>query len=253
MKPPVSTRQETIQAILKRSNRQAVPIRRSFVSPENPALHPPLAELVRRHDDRALDLYLLILAQASAGAFDVAHPAAVWARALGLDGVHGAASVSKVLTRLVHYKLVKRDRVGRKAHITLLREDGSGADYTHPATAGDKYLQLSHAYWTDEWDTRLSLPAKAALLIARSFSFARDFFLPIESAPKQFGMSADTVGDGLRELRKLGLLDQRSTYKKAPLVAAGFTTEYRYKLLPPFDKRSSPHSPLATATAPGVP
>ena len=128
----------------------------------------------------------------------------MWARALDLGGKNRAAAVSKVLTRLVNDRLVKRDRVSRKAHITLLREDGSGNDYTHPANAGDKYLKLSHAYWIDEWHKKLSLPAKAVLLVARSMP--HEFFLPIENAPKQFGFSADTLEDGVRDLRNHRLL-----------------------------------------------
>ncbi len=142
MSKPVITPQDTIQAILQRSNRRAVPIRKSFVRVAGIAGSAPLAELVRHHDVRALDLYLLVLAQASGGAFDVAHPAAVWARALHLTGETGAAAVSKVLARLVAYRLVARDRVGRRAHLTLLCEDGSGRPYTPPAEAADAYLQL---------------------------------------------------------------------------------------------------------------
>lgn len=256
MSKPVITPQDTIQAILQRSNRRAVPIRKSFVRVAGIAGSAPLAELVRHHDVRALDLYLLVLAQASGGAFDVAHPAAVWARALHLTGETGAAAVSKVLARLVAYRLVARDRVGRRAHLTLLCEDGSGRPYTHPAEAADAYLQLPHSYWLGEWHTRLTLPGKAALLVARSLP--DDFFLPIESAPKQFGLSADTLGDGLRELIAVKLLQRRTIYKPDPLSAVGYKTEYRYKLSSPFHRTSKARIGSAAAatpppTAPGFP
>ncbi|MGH2391142.1 MAG: hypothetical protein ACRDIE_23345 [Chloroflexota bacterium] len=199
-----------------------------------------MAEMVRHHDERAVDLYLLVLAQASAGEFDVTFPAAVWVRALSLDNENGATAISKTLARLVAYKLVKRDRVRRRAHITLLCEDGSGEPYTHPGRAKDAYLQLPHAYWVQEWHRQLTLPAKAALLI--SLSLPRDFFLPIESARKQFSISSDTLGEGMRELRRYELLDQRTITKADPLTAAGYRTEYWYQLRPPFDQLSSSRS-----------
>lgn len=255
-KRTIVTPQDTIRAILQRSNRQAVPIRKSFLRGVSASGRSPLADLVRHHDTRALDLYLLVLAQASGGAFDVVHPAAVWARALHLTDATGAAAVSKVLARLVDYRLIARDRLGRRAHLTLLCEDGSGRSYTHPAVATDRYLQLSHAYWLDGWDTKLTLPGKAALLVARSLP--SDFFLPIESAPKQFGISADTLGDGLRELVTGKLLDRRTVYKPDPLSAVGYKEEYHYTLLAPFHRPSKARSGSAAAampppTAPGAP
>ena len=129
----------------------------------------PLAEFVRRHDDRALQFLLLILAAASrdvtTGAFDVTLAAETWARMLGLRGAAPASAVSKVLARLIDDRLVKRDIRRRQAHITLLREDGSGEDYSRPKA---KYLQLPHAYWIDGWHSKFSLAAKAALLVALS-------------------------------------------------------------------------------------
>lgn len=241
------TPQATIEAMLKRSHRQEVPIRRSFVRRENNNGRPPLAELVHRHDDRALDLYLLILAQASAGAFDVSYPAAVWARALSLGNKDGAAAVSKVLARLVDAKLVKRDRVGRKAHITLLHESGSGDAYTHPGQVRDKYLKLPHAYWTDGWSSKLALPGKAALLVARSMPAT--FFLSIETAPKQFGFSADTLEDGLRELRAHGLLDRWTIQEPDPLTVVGYRLDFRYKLRSPLEHPSRSRAPGAGAAA----
>ena len=54
--------------------------------------------LLRAHDERGLDLYLLLRAAASADPWDVARPAPVWSRALGLPTPHddGTATVSKV-------------------------------------------------------------------------------------------------------------------------------------------------------------
>lgn len=244
-----ATRRETIEAILKRSNRHAVPIRRSFVQRAKGGPRPPLAEMVRRHDDRALDFYLLILAQASAGAFDVSRPAPVWARALGVVGKNPAAAVSKLLARLVADRLVKRDRVGRQAHVTLLREDGSGAPYTHPGQVRDKYLQLPHAYWLEEWNDKLTFAGKAALLIARSMP--AEFFLVVENAPNQFGISADSLAEGLAALRGHNLLHRWTIYPTDPDDARGYREEHRYELRPPFAQRA--RAARIAPAAPGNP
>ena len=245
--PPTVTSGDTIRAILKRAGRRAVPIRRSFLQRENRERpSPPLAEMVRRHDSRGLDLYLIVLAQASAGEFDVTHPAAVWARALGIEGENPRIAVSKAMGRLLAYELIKRDRVGRRAHIKLLREDGSGQAYEHPAESRDKYLQLPHGYWEGAWHKELSLAAKAGLLIA--LSLPPEFFLVIESGPSRFGVSADTLERGLSELQRKGLLSRRSIYKPDPLTDLGYRTEFRYWLREPC-RRARPTSELVDEPA----
>lgn len=235
-KPAIPTPQETIKAILARSGRDAVPIRRLFLqaAADTSSSPPPLSKIVHAHDARALDLYLLILAQASSGEFDVTHPAAVWARALGMPSGKKPGGVSKVLSRLLSYGLISRNRVRRLAHITLLMENGSGEPYTRPGARGN-YLQLPHAYWLDSWHLKLSLPAKVALLIARSLP--PNFFLYPEASPKQFRLSPDTVSRGLHELLNTHSLLKRSTdFKQDPLTTLGYRAEFRYNLQPPFNK-----------------
>lgn len=69
----------------------------------------PISKLCSHHDDRGLDLYLLVHAAASAAPFDVVLPAPVWARSLGLSGSASARStVSKAFTRLVELNLAVR-------------------------------------------------------------------------------------------------------------------------------------------------
>lgn len=252
---PKITSLDTIKALLDRSNRQAAPIRRSFLQQgvQDKPKAGPLATLVRRHDERALDLYLLILAAASAEPFNVRHHSAVWARMLYLEQPTGRVAVSKTLARLeTTYRLIERQRVSRLARIILLREDGTGEPYLHPADSqpAEPYLQLPHEYWLQKWNRKLKLPGKAVLLIA--LSLRPGFPLPGERAQEWYGISEDTVLTGLRELRDHGLLDYQLKYKLAPLAPEGVTREWRYTLQRPFSRSrrrlaSSPARPAEVA------
>src|SRR5512132_1740037 len=125
---PTPTQQETIEDLLTRSKRRELPIRWSFVQ-RGSRLRPepgPLAQFVSHHEGRALDLYLLLQAVASAAPWNVDLPAGVWARMLGLPGDNGPLAVSKIWKRLEDRGLIARDRVRRHASVTLLCEDCTG-------------------------------------------------------------------------------------------------------------------------------
>lgn len=230
--------QETVLALLERSNRTDVPIRRSFVQlPVRGGGAGPLASFVHDRRVRALDLYLLVHAVASAPPFKASFPAAVWARALGLSpGSSSETLISRTWTWLDQRRLIESQRVGRKREITLLREDGSGEPYRHPGEEGaadrGHYFKLPHSYWEGNFHNRLSLPAKAILLIA--LSLQDDFLLPTERGRDWYGLSRDTVRKGLRDLRLPGLLVMREEMKFAPLTKLGYTNQRRYRLKPPF-------------------
>jgi hypothetical protein len=237
-RPPTPTQQETIEELLARSKRNAVPIRWSFVQ-RGTRKRPqpgPLAEFVGHHDERALDLYLLAHAAASAARWNVDLPAGVWARMLGLDDPGGRSAVSKTWKRLEDRGLIDRARLRRRASITLLREDGDGHPYTHPGagpkSAREPYLKLPYAYWEDGWYRKLRLPGKAMLLIA--LSLEDDFILPEDKATPWYGISPDFAGDGLRALRKLEVLASKTDYRSSPLTVIGWTEERSYTLQPPF-------------------
>ncbi len=126
-------------------------------------------------------------------------------------------------------KLVTRRRSGRLAVITSLREDGSGEPYTGPTGKnGDTYLQLPLAYWLDGYDQRLSLRAKAMLMICLTL---QDWSpLPAERVPAWYGLSADTAQRGLDELRDARLIVRRVTWRREPLLAYGFTKIHEYSV-----------------------
>jgi hypothetical protein len=158
--------------------------------------------------------------------------------------------ISKAWARLEELKLIRRGRRGQLASITVLKEDGSGSGYTHPGgSRDDPYLRLPFDYWEDGWDTNLSLPGKAALLIA--LSQPEWFGLPEERAQDWYGLSGDTLGRGLAELRRALVLEARPYFKKAPLAPAGYTKQLQYRLRPPFHKRRAKEA--ATVTPPPLP
>ncbi len=160
--------------MLAQSGRGIVPIRKTFVQQgERGKRTPgPLAGFVSSHDGRGFDAYVFVHALASADPWNCDYPAGMWVRSLGLEDAAEPASarsaVSKVMKRLEDRQLIARSRVGRRASITLLKEDGSGDAYEHPHTAGDgeNWLQLPHAYWLQQFHLSLSLPGKAMLLVA---------------------------------------------------------------------------------------
>lgn len=237
-KHPAATPLETIDALLTRSKRSNLPLRQSFVQQgRGKSRSPgPAAAFLTRRDPRALDLYLLIHAVASAEPYDVTLPAATWARALNLsiDKTGNATkssrtAVSKALARLEKLQLITRSRKGKRSCITILDEGGHGEPYKRPAT---RYFKLPYDYWREEWHLKLVSSEKFVLLV--SLSLKDGFPLPAERAPDWYGVSADSVQKGLSGLRQHGLLQFESIPRKAPLAPRGFTEQRLYTLQPPF-------------------
>lgn len=229
---PVASPKETVVALLNRSRRAAVPLRKTFLQRKRgrTSAAGPLAQFITNGDERGLDLFLLTVAMSSAEPWSVTEAAQLWARALRHSGRDAtSASLSKLWSRLEDRKLITRSRDGRRVVVTLMKEDASGESYSHPGKApADPYLKLPHAYWTEDWCQVLSLPAKAMLLVA--LSLPAGFVMPAEKMPAWYGLSADTAQRGLNELIKHELIGYDSRRKAAPLAPHGFTSERRYTL-----------------------
>lgn len=231
---------DTVDAIASSAQREFIPIRKSFVQRKvgGQSAPGPFAEFVTAGDRTGLLLYLLALTKASTEPWDVALHSAVWARALGFPeptSKTARSRISKAWSRLVDRQLVERGRKNRLAKLTLLREDGSGEDYSRPSS---NFFKVPHSLWiegpsgNERWYQVLALSEVALLLIA--LNNADDFPLPAERAPNYYGISADTVVRGTHGLRKLGLLEWRRKRITAPLAPEGFSYENRYTLKPPF-------------------
>ena len=238
---PVATSHETVLAIAERSGRTLTPVRSQFVQAERTdAATPrsgPLAKFMRAGDRRALIAYLLVLTAASSEPWDVRHPAAVWARALAIDVERPAAAMSKIWKRLDDRGLVARTRSRRQVLLTPLREDGSGDAYTRPdgQARADRFLRLDHAFWEEEWYARLSLPAVGMLLVA--LAEKPGFELPYERGPSWYGISADSISRGFRELSEAGLISHTVRYRPEPLSATGYVEVRRWNVQEPFSRR----------------
>jgi hypothetical protein len=237
--PPTATQHDTILAILEESQRPGrVPLRSAFCQrPRGQTPRSgPLAEFVRRGRETTLEQYLLLLAWASKAPFDVRRDSRIWARACGLaSDESGRAAVSRGWRFMRSLNLVDVERASRLARVTPLREDGSGARYSHPGSVRHSYVQLPFEYWTERHYETLTLPGKALLLIA--LTLQDDFTLPADRGPAWYGLSASTVERGLRELRRADLLRAHRVRVNAPLAPEGYTFVNQYTLLPPYGSK----------------
>jgi hypothetical protein len=236
----VATAHETIDALVTRSGREAIPVRRTFVQQKEhgKSVPGPFAQFVSSNDRFGLLLYLLLLTCASAPPFDVGLHSAVWARGLAVPDPTSATArtrVSKAWARMAARNLIERGRRHRIATVTPLNEDGSGDAYTRPSTS---FMSIDHRIWTEgpsstqRWYEVLNLAELAALVIAHMNG--DDFALPAERVPDYYGISPDTFQRGVSGLKKRELLDDRWSRKAAPLAPEGYTYEHRYTLDPPF-------------------
>jgi hypothetical protein len=193
----------------------------------------------RKH--RALLLYLLILTSwpwLSRNKVPLA--AAVWVRALTgpYDAKNAptwsASTLSRALGDLETLELIeKRDRVKRRSHIIPRREDGADA-YTIPDGLNDRYntyFTLPDSFWNTGLFAKLSFPGLVMLLIvAKETSQKAEMYIPHEKGPDWYGISPGTVKNGINNLRKLDLLDEREEWRKAPLSPTGLTQRIWYSL-----------------------
>jgi hypothetical protein len=253
---PSNEQQATIEALLDASKRKSrrVNIRNTFVQlgTQDHPVPGQLAAMVKAHDERALDLYLLHRALVSKEPW-TSRPllSEVWARALSVDtdADGGIAVVSKAWSRLdKKYKLIDRSKSGRIAVFTALREDGTRDPYTSPdgKTQAERFFTLPFEYWLAEqaWYRSLPMHAKAVLLIGSTLK--ADFILPTERAKDWYGISTETAQRGLQHLQEVKLLHRRTVVKPNPLAKNMITQEYHYTLHPPFGRVGKTTRPALT-------
>ncbi|MDK1477061.1 hypothetical protein QNO07_27320 [Streptomyces sp. 549] len=239
----------TIEMILIRSKRKnrTVPIRRAFVQlGDAPDTRPgPLRSLVASHQERALDLYLLVAAITGANDHSVTEWSTTWARTIGIsDEKTGASAVSRSWKALKDLGLITTARGSqRRTTVTKRMEDGSGP-YAPPENAGEKYLQLPFEYWEEGLHTKLSLPGKAMLLIALA-QRKNKFTLVQARISEWYGLAQKTVATGIDDLVENGVLEPAGfEYFDTLAVRSGRGSRPLYRLVRPFHQRGLPPTDL---------
>ncbi len=230
---PIASAQETLDDLLRfsRQRRRATPLRRAFLQVPRASSSPgPMHLFVAARRGLALDLYLLLHCGAAAAPWDVALPAMAWARALDRSQTLASeTTISKNWTWLEQQRLVRSKRSRRLRKVYLLREDGSGEEYARPASGENHgYFNLPFAYFTQRWHAKLSLRAKATLLIC--LAQQPRFELRTEHATAWYGLSPDSMQRGLGELREFDLLTTTADYRPAPRTRLGFTQVHIHAL-----------------------
>ena len=207
----------------------------------------------KHRDKRALVLYLLIRCITSSNPWDVALPAAVWARTLDLnpDSQSAKASVSKALRRLRDLGLIETARRGRRSEITVLHESGNGKPYTHPGAHGEGfYFKLPHAFFHHQLHQQLDLPAIAMLLVLLSRPPGEP--LPVRKVEIWYGISAATAEHGLQQLREHGIVISNWVQKPDALDERGYRFDMHHRLLAPFHKNDPQSNPPRPSSPSGA-
>lgn len=236
-----ATPSETRAAFTKISARGYTKLRHILVQlPDGQDRGSTVGRMVSKRKHRALLLYLLLLTcWPWLKDRSTPLPAQAWIRALTATDAKNAltwsnSTLSRALADLEELGLIeKRERVGRAVRICPRREDGQDA-YTVPEGRTDRYntyFTLPDSFWNDELFAKLSLPGLSMLLaIAKETSKSPEMYVPHEQGEAWYGLKPKTVQNGIAELRKLGMLNIRKEWRKAPLSAIGIAPRHWYRL-----------------------
>lgn len=241
--PPTASPEETRELFTRLAGRGYLKLRHVLVQlpDDRETRTSTVGTMLSQRKHRALLLYLLILTSWSwLGRRKAPLPAEAWIRALTVGPevknapTWSASTLSRALGDLETLGLIeKRRRVRGRSLIVPRREDGA-EEYTIPEGRTDRYntyFTLPDAFWTSALFARLSFPGLAMLLIiAKETSQKPEMYIPHEQGPDWYGISAGTVKNGLKNLKELGLLEQRDEWRKAPLSATGRTKRIWYSL-----------------------
>ena len=225
--PAIPTLRPTAQEEVKRliastTRRSTTPLRKTFVRTDEAGNAPPLAQIVStrgRGGGVALKLFLGLVRRSSAAPYSTHLSARRWAALLDLDDPAqlGARRVTDALNRLQDLGLISIEtRRGEASAITLLREDGSGSEYSLPsmsARTGQRstreswYFQVPDGLWNG-YIQSMSAPGLAMLLVllAEPASRGDGVWWSVENFPDWYGISASMRARGTSELRELGLV-----------------------------------------------
>ena len=165
--------------------------------------------MITSHDERAFDVYLLLLKDNLAESEFNYNKIALQ---LGLDKKMAVndyrRQLNKTLRKLENkYNLIEfKPQWGKNAQIKLLNKEGTLYEYPQ-----GKYFLIPGEYFTYGWDKKLSFAAKYCYLInLYKSSLSRDnlwWFGSRETLGLKFHIQRDTITKGMTELRRLNLVD----------------------------------------------
>lgn len=171
--------------------------------------------MMNRHDERAFDLYLLLLKD-----FNGDKEAKVtldydkFAGSLGFSGKMERAAYRRQIIRTARvlekrYNLIKfNPQYAKEGVVFLLDYEHVEKTYGYP----DKwYFEIPADYWEYGWNKKLSLRAKFCWLINLAYagiSNARPWwFASRETLSERFNVGIWMISKGMQELRRLNLID----------------------------------------------
>lgn len=172
------------------------------------------AKLVHNRNERGFDTYLFFLKdfhKTGQARFELDYE-----RLAGYLGMGPSRrdknrwEISRVLKNLRDkYKLIDCKIIaGKPAEITLLDYDDRSKEYKNPQ---NRYFKVPLAYWEYGWSRKLDSKTKYCYLISvyrTEFSEIKPWWsLPLDLLSEDFHLGKWTIMRGMRNLKKLGLLD----------------------------------------------
>jgi cardiolipin synthase len=197
------------QVELDRAQIETVAIRNKFLRDPNLG-----AKLVHNRNERGFDTYLFFLKsfqETGKPRFELDYEKL--AAYLGMDLSRSDKNrweINRMLKNLRDkYKLIDCKIIaGKPAEITLLDYDDRSKEYESPQ---NQYFKVPKAYWEYGWSRKLGLKSKYCYLISvyrTEFSEIRPWWsLPLSLLAEDFHLGKWTIMRGMRNLKKLGLLD----------------------------------------------
>ncbi len=197
------------QGELDRAQIETVAIRNKFL--RDPDLG---AKLVHNRNERGFDTYLFFLKdfqETGQPRFELDYERL--AGYLGMDLSRSGENrwgINRVLKNLRNkYRLIDCKIIaGKPAEITILDYDDRSKEYKTPQ---NQYFKVPKAFWEYGWSRKLGLKTKYCYLISvyrTEFSEIKPWWsLPLSLLAEDFHLGKWTIMRGMRDLKKLGLLD----------------------------------------------
>jgi hypothetical protein len=236
-----STAAGTRTELFTAARRNFVRIRKDFVQhPKNPRPS-VLADLVTARKERGLELLLTIHALQPI-LREAPLSLATWARLLDWPARRCTSRViAAALHDLAGRELLQTSGSRLAPVLTLMRENGDASPWVEPGIDADRgrgYFAIPFELWTSGLMGRLRLPGKAMLLIilkeTQNPNGPLTFTMPVERAPRWYGISERTAERGYLELRAQGLTVQKVQKIADATHPAGRREIYHRALLTPY-------------------